>query len=62
MIIFLLEEGEWKLFDSKEKIFKKELKKRNILIGDRASIGNRASIGVGASIGDRDSIGNRDSI
>ena len=52
MKIFLWDrkDYEWLLFDSEDKNFKNELKKRNIVIGGGASIGNEASIGYGASI------------
>ena len=47
--LWVVDEG-WKLFEVDRN--SKELKDRNISIGDRASIGDGASIGYRASIGD----------
>ena len=48
MKIYLIENGEWKLFDDPSE---EEFKKRNIIIGDHAKIGNYAKIGDSAKIG-----------
>ena len=55
MIYLWTNETGWEQFDVTDK---EELAKRNILIGDSASIGNGAIIGDSAFIGDSASIGN----
>lgn len=57
MKVYLWTNNEWKLYDSNKRGFQKELKKRNIIIGDRAEIGDRAVIGNGAKIGNWAEIG-----
>src|SRR3990167_11252608 len=52
MIIYLWHDdtSEWKLYDSEDSNFKKELEDRKIVIGNEAFIGDWASIGDKASI------------
>ena len=57
MRIYLWNKDDWRLYDSEKKRFKKELSKRNILIGDSATIGDFATIGDSAKIGDSATIG-----
>ncbi len=58
MRIYLWDKVEWKLFDSEDKDFKKELEVRKIIISDSAKIGNSVEIGDSAEIGYSVEIGN----